>query len=992
MFRDLIFKPALILFLLLPNFCPGQQLLYQFRQYTANDGLPSSEVHQVLKDSRNFMWFATDHGVCRYDGYNFETYNLSDNSILSLYEDSKKRIWAASFSGQLFYYENGKFYDYKYNDLVVRAIDQLAINRFYVDSMNNVFVSTTAPDCFMIDRNGNLKELFQPNINCTFEVFENDIGGFFSYTSGCFIEKGKLLIGGGLKHTSIISIKSKKRTYEIKFPIVISGRKTGSLKLSDSNIVFYGSYYLFRILPNGKYVSKKFQNNILDVKEYNSNELLVATIQDGLYSINEKSELIQQYFSGLTVTSIEKDYEGGIWISTTQAGVFYLNSMQMKHLADNGQIISSKILCLETDSNSGFWAGEEGGNVLHFSSKQNLTFYDFPVISINGIHCGVLPNTILICAGDFISKDVHHLLAYNYSGNKFVIAQGISDIIPLGNHLLSGVTGGITVLDIHKLNNYRLNNNFFRVSSLFRDHSNNILVGNVLGLWKFINDTLQLYDSSNAVLRSRITDINEYKDQFLLLGTRGKGLLILKNDSLRQLTFNDGLASDNIRKIFIDENIIWLATNKGISRLEFQSFNPFKYSIQNISVQDGLLSNEVNDIKRLDSNIIAATNGGISVFSRNLYAQRNGLPVPIYITGAKINNLDTGIYDHYDLYRSSRNFSISYVGLSYRKSSNIEYRYRLLGIDSNWVYTAARQIQFNPIPYGRYTVQIEARRQGEEWNDSNTASLSIDCRAPFWKTIWFWITTFLLVAVAMLLFFINRTRKIRQRERDRTALNKKLAEMELKALRAQMNPHFIFNILNSIQYFIIHNENEEAQIYMSKFAKLVRLTLDNSRSTFISLADELSLLKLYIDLEKIRFEDRFDYRIDVDDDVNINSIKIPNMLLQPYVENSIKHGFKSRQTKYFLNISVSKKDDKITCTITDNGIGREKAALISSTELEKHASTGTIIVEEKIEALKFYYNYNLGTHTEDLKDEKGNAAGTRVSLIFPEQFDPTDML
>jgi hypothetical protein len=938
------------------------------------------------------MWFATDHGVCRYDGYNFETFNLADNSILSLYEDSKKRVWAASFSGQLFYYENGKFSDYKYNDLVVRAVDQLAINRFYVDSLDNVFVSTTAPDCFMIDRNGNLKELFQSNLNCTFEVFETDRGDFFSYTSGCFIAKGKLLFKEGLKHTSIISIKSKKRTYEIRYHDVISGRKTGSFELSDSNIVFYGSYYLFRVLANGEYVSRKFENNILDVKEYNSKELLVATIQDGLYIVNEKNHLIQQYFSGLTVTSIEKDYEGGIWISTTQAGIFYLNSMQMKHVADKGEIISSKILCLDTDPDSGFWAGEEGGNVLHFSNKKVLTFYDFPVISINGIHSRALPNAILICAGDFISKDVHHLLSYNYNGNKFIIAQGISDIIVSRNHLLSGVTGGITDLDIHTMKNYRPNNNFFRVSSLFRDHNNNILVGNVLGLWKFINDTLQLYDSSNAILKSRITDINEYKDQFLLLGTRGKGLLILANDSLRRLTFNDGLASDNIRKIFVDESNVWIATNRGISRITIQSLLPFKYSIQNISVQDGLLSNEVNDIKRLDSNIIAATNGGISVFSRNLYIQREELPVSLYITGVKINNLDTGIYSHYDLYRSSRNFSINYVGLSYRKSSNIEYRYRLLGIDSNWVYTTARQIQFNPIPYGKYTVQFEARRQGEEWNDSNVTSLSINCRAPFWKTIWFWIAAFLMAAFLMLLIFMNRTKTIKQREKERTALNKKLAEMELKALRAQMNPHFIFNILNSIQYYITHNENDEAQKYMSKFAKLVRLTLDNSRSTFIVLADELSLLRLYMDLEKIRFENQFDYRINIGDGININSIKIPNMLLQPYVENSIKHGFRERQKKYFIDISFNKKGDSVICVITDDGIGRKKAGQLSGAELDQHVSTGTNIVEEKIEALKFYYSYNLSSHTEDLADEQGNVTGTRVTLIFPEQFDLTDIV
>jgi hypothetical protein len=991
MFRDFILRPALFLLFLLPNNCPGQQLLYQFKQYTANDGLPSSEVHQVLRDSKNFMWFATDHGVCRYDGYNFETFNLPDNSILSLYEDSKKRIWAASFSGQLFYYENGKFSDYKYNNIVVRAIDQIAINRFYVDSLDNVFVSTTSPDCFFINSKGQITRLFESQKDMRIEAFETDNKKYFTYISRYIVAKGVKYFPG-TNVISFISIKDKKKIHNLKFKGIIQGRKCGVKQLNDGNLVVYSGDFLFQLYPDNKYIVKEFKNNILDLNEASNGEILVATIQKGLYILDKNLNIVQNYFQGLTVTSIEKDYEGGIWISTTQAGVFYLNSFQMKHLAKDGVIISDKMLCVEDDHHSGIWAGEEGGTIFHLDKNKKLTQYEFPVISINGIYDKISSREVFICAGDFTAGDASNLLSYKYDKYNFIILQGISNIISSDKGIIAGKPGGVISLDLVRKKAIRINKNIFRVSSLFRDYNNKILIGNLLGLWEFVDGRLRLYDSTKQILRSRITDINEYKGHYLLLGTRGKGFLIFLEDSLHRLTTTDGLASDNIRKIFIDGNIIWLATNRGISRITIESLNPFKYSIQNISVEDGLLSNEVNDIKRLDSNIIVATNNGISIFNRNLYSQKQDLPVSLYITGVKINNLDTSISQNYDLYRSSRNFSISYVGLSYRKGSNIEYRYRLLGIDSNWVYSTAREIQFNPIPYGKYTVQIEARRQEEEWNDSNTALLSINCRAPFWKTIWFWIAAFLLAAFLMLLFFINRTKKIRQREKEKTVLNKKLAEMELKALRAQMNPHFIFNILNSIQYFITHNENEEAQIYMSKFAKLVRLTLDNSRSTFISLADELSLLRLYIDLEKIRFENRFDYGIDVDDNVIINSIKIPNMLLQPYVENSIKHGFKSKQVKYFLDISISKQDDKISCTISDNGVGRERAALMSSVELEKHTSAGTVIVQEKIETLKFYYNYDLSSHTEDLKDEKGNAIGTRVTIVFPDRFDLTDTI
>lgn len=971
----------------------AQQLVYKFKQYTSNDGLPSSEVHKVLRDSRNYMWFATDHGVCRYDGYQFETFNLPDNSILDLYEDSKKRIWAASFSGQLFYYENGKFNDYKYNNIIVKAINQIAINRFYVDSANNVYISTAVPTCFVINSVGEVKNLYQHDLDWFYKSFKNDNGRYFTYIYGSpETIYAQLKKGYPFKIRTHIIIKSEKKTYNIYVDAIIHGRKNGTIKLSNGDFLFFSGNFLIRIFKSGSYTVKQFDNNVLDVKELDETKLIVGTIQDGVFIIDNKNVILEHYFPGLTVTSIKKDYEGGVWISTTQAGVFYLNSLQMKHFSEKGVIINRKILSVSTENSSTVWGGEESGRILFFEIGKRMKYYNFPVVSINGIYTNKVRGKIVVCAGTINNRDATKFVTYASNGNIFIFLLSMSDLVDSEGRTFCGGPTGISKLNFDQKTLELQNKINFRVSTLFLDYKKQLLVGNLLGLWLFVNGELQPYDSTKKILSSRITDIDEYQKQYLLLGTRGNGFLVLANDSLYQITIADGISSNSINKIYVDDDVIWLATNRGISSVKIISMSPFKYSIANISAEDGLLSNEVNDIKRLDTNIIAATDAGITAFSRKLYAERQQRPLSLYITGVKINNLDTSVNQQYDLSQYDRNFSISYVALSYRESSNIEYRYRLLGIDSNWVYNSGREIHFNPIPYGRYAVQIQARRQGEDWIDANTVSLTINCRSPFWKTTWFYIVCFLILSFLMLLFFNNRTKKIKEREKERTLLNKKLADMELKALRAQMNPHFIFNVLNSIQYYIVHNENEEAQRYMSKFAKLVRLTLDNSRSSFISFADELSLLRLYIELEKIRFENQFDYQINIQDNIPIDTIKIPNMLLQPYVENSIKHGFKAKGVKCFLNILISKKGGKIICTIEDNGIGREQAALIPGEELEKHTSTGTVIIREKIDALKFYYNYDLFSKTEDLKDENGKAIGTRVTLIFPEKTNITETL
>ncbi len=989
--RRVLLFALIFFFFFLPQTGFNQQLVYKFKQFTTNEGLPSSEVHQVLRDDRNFMWFATDHGVCRYDGYNFETFNLTDNSALSLYEDVKHRIWVATFSGRLFYYENGKFNDYKYNDLVVKMVEQTAINRIYVDSLDGVYVSDIIPSCFFIDSKGSVKILWHKSHDWIYEAEEKGNEKYFTYVSG---SPATMFANTSLfwSNNAIIKIRTSKKNFVIKIPLPIHGRKNGLKKLEDGGLVFYTGQFLVKISQNGNYSLKKFVNEILDVKEVNDKKILVATLQNGLYVVNKDGDVSENYFQGLSVTGLEEDYEGGLWVSTTQSGLFYLNSLQIKHVSEKHVIIEKKFLCLDLDSKPAIWVGGESGSALYFEVNKGLHYYEFPIISINGIYSRLIPNAILICAGTLVTPGTYKLLLRKDHGKKFVLMNGISDIISRKGEIFGGTSNGVTELNLTKKIAKLQNKNPFRVMDLFLDSKGNILIGNLFGLWSFSDGNLHPYDSTKKILSSRITAIDEYEKQGLCLGTRGKGFLFLTKDSLYQIDASNGLASNNIRKIFIDENIIWLATNRGLSRLEMQSLNPFKYSIKNISVQDGLLSNEVNDIKRLDSNIIVATNGGISFFRRDLFLVNKQISLSLYITGTKINGLDTTVNNQYYLKYRDRNLSISFVALSFRESSGIQYRYRLLGIDSSWINISGREIQLNPVPYGQNIIQIQARRQGEEWVSQNSIKISIYRMLPFWRTIWFVIICFLIAVFLMLLFFLSRTRRIKQKESEKTTLNKKLAEMELKALRAQMNPHFIFNVLNSIQYYIMHNENEAAQHYMSKFAKLVRLTLDNSRSTFISLEDELSLLRLYIELEKIRFEDKFDYQISISDAVNIGTIKIPNMLLQPYVENSIKHGFKEKGEKYFLDISISKQNSKIVCVIEDNGIGRENAAIISGAKKEMHSSTGTLIIKDKIEAIKLYYNYELSSETLDIKDDNGNAVGTKVILTFDDNFDTTRII
>jgi len=211
-------------------------------------------------------------------------------------------------------------------------------------------------------------------------------------------------------------------------------------------------------------------------------------------------------------------------------------------------------------------------------------------------------------------------------------------------------------------------------------------------------------------------------------------------------------------------------------------------------------------------------------------------------------------------------------------------------------------------------------------------------------------------------------------------LQRQSAELEMQALRAQMNPHFIFNCLSSINRFILKNESKTASNYLTRFSRLIRMVLMNSQKPLIALEEELQMLRLYLDMERLRFKDSFDYSITFLNTIESDNIFIPPLLLQPFCENAIWHGLMQKEDQGRLDIELSMQNNILNCTITDNGIGRERAEEMKSKSAEKEKSMGLKITAERLALL----NRGKGVHTfyeiEDLLGENGNAAGTKVNL------------
>ena len=327
-------------------------------------------------------------------------------------------------------------------------------------------------------------------------------------------------------------------------------------------------------------------------------------------------------------------------------------------------------------------------------------------------------------------------------------------------------------------------------------------------------------------------------------------------------------------------------------------------------------------------------------------------------------------------------FSLKLSSINFDNPEEYSLSYRLAGLNDSWITDPDKKAVFTNIPGGRYTFEARLLNKNNQ-PQKEIFILPIEIIPPFWERIWFRVLIATVFVLIVLAFYTLRVRSIRREAALTTDFNKQIANMELTSLRAQMNPHFLFNSLNSIRHQIISNKKIEADRYLLKFSRLVRLILNNSRQQLIPLKDELEALALYIELESSRFEHKFDYDLNIDDRLDIESVKIPPIIIQPYVENAIWHGLMQKPDSGKVTIGIEKTDKNLCIKIHDDGVGREKAKSLKSKTAEKRQSMGLAITGNRLEIIEKIYDIRCHAEIIDLKGENGEAIGTLVILTLP---------
>ncbi|RAJ04286.1 two component regulator with propeller domain [Chitinophaga skermanii] len=485
------------------------------------------------------------------------------------------------------------------------------------------------------------------------------------------------------------------------------------------------------------------------------------------------------------------------------------------------------------------------------------------------------------------------------------------------------------------------------------------------------------------------SNVHKFNDTSLLVGTdHGLFEYNLHTSNYTPVKINDDFFDEWVLNMRACKNrkSVWITTQFGFYRFQLET-GKLETFVQNDDIIDNSRKVRRTIACLQDGRLIVGASDHLNVFSPE---KLQVAPPPPDVTIVAFKALDKTIMIDSALLLGTpvvlspkENFiNIEFKSLQYH-NERVKYYYRLDGINENWVNAEGLLVaRYTNLPPGDYTFHVRSVNTGGTFS-SHTTSLQIIIQPNFWQTWWFKLLGIVLLGCLIYGYFRIRLSIVKKRERERSSFQHQIAQLEMKALRAQMNPHFIFNALNSIQTFMMKNETEQALAYLSRFARLIRSVLDHSQRNTIVLSREVSMLENYLALEKLRLADQFSYRIEVDTSLDQDFTEIPAMVIQPFVENAIWHGLQHKKNGGWLHISFYKVEQKIRCVIEDNGIGRKAATALKQMNGQVHLSKGLQITSDRLSLYNSRFGMNASFDIEDLYDNQGNASGTRVNLWFP---------
>ena len=944
------------------------------KNFKVTDGLISNETHHILTDKRGFIWIAADGGICRYDGAKFVNFSLAEGlperMITKLYEDSKGRIWFITISSYVGYIENDKItvLKHKFNaGPGVMAVEDFA-HSLYVDEHDTLWVSTIISGLLYKCAYPYKAKPVRKEMKSDFVLEFNKKGDYIYGTYGIFCDSNYLKdcsIDVRLRYEQ--KWKNKVTNFRDLHGFSVSYLGMKIVKVNESEFYLADKRKLM-LFKNGK-LSTEINVNIVNFYIDKSDGLWVFTTNNGMYHFPDRKNpaTYKYYFRDQYFTAMAFDMDGGIWITSLYNGVKYIpdfdfltlfrGSKEMEHLVEyKGHILLNQKL----------------GDLFIYDKdlvarrlKMSIFYYS-PYIENNQVYCYVLGKYGL-CSVPFDLRVKQKGLQKSYEGTmhvkKIKIYKDYEYLLGMTRvrryHRKKGIMEPILVAS-SRINSFVIVNDTMWLAT------NKGLLSFDLRAHRWISN-----DFVNKNLGFRIDDIVETKDG-LWLCTFGKGLMFYDKKKKLLLYYKEnGLSTNYVRNLYMGSyGSLWVGTNDGLSRVLLRRQN----KIINYTYLEGYGIGQINSILRKEGDLYLATTNGFYKLPVSDLDKQNKIS-PVYITEVNSRYVKK-LQNNAELEYGDDKLKISFLALNYTNARNTKYYYLIKGFDDVWHKTNNLTVSLNKMPPGEYQFIVKT-------NSNSHDSFYFSIKYPFWQKWWFIGLLGFILVTSVYLLINHRTKVIKAEEQEKNYIQVQIAGLQANVIRAQMNPHFMFNALNSIQGFILANENKQANFYLGKFSSLMRKVIQVSRHDFVTVKEELRLLQDYIEIERMRCAYSFQYTINISNKECLG-VSIPAMIIQPFIENAINHGLSPLEGREGrLEISFDMHEKNIICTISDNGIGRDRANEIKLKKIRYHQSASIKLTENRIDLYNKLYKAESKISIVDLFDENKEPAGTQVELIIP---------
>ncbi|MCB0764727.1 MAG: histidine kinase [Flavobacteriales bacterium] len=967
---------------------------YAFTQVTPSDGLAQSQVRAMAQDGQGYLWFGTLGGASRFDGLRFVNHALQDGipdaQVSAMAVDAAGTLWMGA--GSAIVHRSGPGW---VTEPLPPACNGARIMSMVHGPNGHLYVGTDGGGVFV--REGSSIQALKG--------FPVDTAS--NVRTLLALRDGRLLVG--LRNGLLLWDKGRCTPITVGDEAV---KAISALAEAPDGGWWVGTFLdgLFHIAPSGEqtlydeesgllrnnvrcllvddrgrlWIGGKFGVNLLD-----GGRMRVFTVHQGMPSDN--------------IYCAFQDREGNIWFGTDGAGALkYLGDRFVTYTVKDG-LCSDLVMTVVTDANGSLWLGTYDNGICRMDGMAMVTTRDG--LPNNTIWCGIKDRNDALWFGtnDGLVRLEHGLVTPLPSAIAMSDLRVLSLLEDDAGNIWCGTREGLAVVRSDGSVQHHPSGSDGpgrSVRSLVRDERGGLWFASDNGVGVFDGNVFTRYTVADGLCDSTVQCLLRDGSGRLWIGT-GNGLSCRVNGTFRTFRFATDFGSNFIGLLQGDSyGRIWAGTNNGLFLFHPDSLLADPAAREHITLSAGLRNLEFNlNAGAMDAQgrLFFGSAGGLVFHDSERFKDRPSPPVPqVHITGVR------SFLQNTDWSRSSdslsakglpiglvleyrRNYlTFDYTGISLSDPERVRYRYRLEGSDLDWLpATDARFASYSNLPHGDYRFEVMAAVGDGPWSAPDSFTFRID--PPFWLRWWFFVATGLLMAGSV--FGVLRYRSIIRQRHERTRqlmLRSRMLQLEQQALNANMNRHFVFNALNSIQYHINKQDRATASRYLTSFAKLIRKNLDASQNDTTTLAEELERLELYLLLEHMRFKEKFRYEIVVEPNVNSSDVKLPAMMLQPYVENSIWHGILPMDKQGLVTIRVAPAGpDRVLVRIDDDGIGIDRS--LREKESSDHISRGIEITKGRADVLRRLELTDIRIQgPEQWNDpETGAVIGTRVAIELP---------